>query len=166
MFGKIIFAVACALFLASLFVPTVLVGDTRSLTGLETFYYTLRYGTAHLFGAQSFSDFVVNFVALVAAAANFVFVFWALLVFAPTRITLLKWFWWVSVLFLIAATYTGIQAKLSDELVLQNGYFYWISALILMLVAPVVTRMERSRSRRTKRVGGGKAHNLEVTVPE
>lgn len=153
MVGKIIFAVASVLFLASLFVPTVIVGETRSLTGIETFYYTLRYGTANLFGAHSFSDIVVNFVALVAAAANFVFVFWALLVFAPTRITSLKWFWWISLVFLIAATYTGIQAALSDMLKLQSGYFFWVAALILMLVAPVVSRLERTRTKRAKSVG-------------
>lgn len=162
MVGKIIFGVAGALFLASLFVPSVVVGEARSLTGLEAFFYTLRYGTAHLFGASSFSDFVVNFVALVAAAANFVFVFWALLVFAPTRITSLKWFWWISLIFLIAAAYTGIQAVLSDRLALQSGYFFWMAALILMLVAPVVSRLERTRTKRAKSISAHKVQKSQV----
>lgn len=150
MIGKIIFCVASALFLASLFMPSVVVGEDRSLTGLQTFFYTLRYGTANVFGAGSFSDFIVNFIALVAAAANFVFVFWALLVFAPTRVTSLKWFWWISLLFLIAAGYTGVQAIFSEKVTLQSGYFFWVSALTLMLLAPCVTRIERVRIKRLR----------------
>ncbi len=150
MIGKIVFAIASALFLVSLFVPTVVVGEENSLTGLQTFFYTLRYGTANVIGAHSISDFLVNIIALIAAAANFVFVFWALLVFAPTRITSLKWFWWVSLFFLIAAAYTGVQAALSERVSLQYGYFYWTAALTLMLVAPCVSRIERVRFKRLK----------------
>ena len=148
MVGRIIFCVASALFCVSLFVPAVTIGDEKSLTGLQTFFYTLRYGTANLFGARSITDFVVNFIALIATGANFVFVFWALLVLTPTRIPSLKWFWWVSLIFLLAAAYTGVQAILSDRVSLERGYVFWLSALVLMLVAPVVSRYERTRSRR------------------
>ena len=148
MVGRLIFCIASVLFLCSLFLPAVLVGDERALTGLQTFFYTLRYGTANLFGADSLTDLVVNFIALVATGANFVFVFWAMLVLTPTRITSLRWFWWISLMFLLAAIYTGVQAFFSGQLVLQNGYLYWLSALILMLVAPVVSRFERTRRRR------------------
>ena len=148
MVGRIIFCVASALFCVSLFVPAVTIGDENSLTGLQTFFYTLRYGTANLFGARSITDFVVNFLALVATGANFVFVFWALLVLTPTRIPSLKWFWWVSLIFLIAAGYTGMQAMLSEMVALERGYHLWLLALVLMLVAPVVSRYERTRSRR------------------
>ena len=148
MVGRIIFCVALALFCVSLFVPAVTIGDENSLTGLQTFFYTLRYGTANLFGARSITDFVVNFLALMATGANFVFVFWALLVLTPTRIPSLRWFWWVSLIFLLAAAYTGVQAFLSDSVSLERGYVFWLSALVLMLVAPVVSRYERTRSRR------------------
>ncbi|OED43640.1 hypothetical protein AB833_03290 [Chromatiales bacterium (ex Bugula neritina AB1)] len=147
MFGKIVFSIAVLLYLCSLFSITVIAGEENMLTGIETFFYTLRYGTAGLFGAHSTTDVVVNFIALVAAAANFVFIFWAMLVFLPTKITALKWFWWTSLLFLIAAIYTGIQALLSDRVALANGYYLWIAALVLMLVAPVVRRYERRRMR-------------------
>lgn len=150
MIGRIVFGVAGTLFLVSLFVPAVLLGENTVLTGLQAFFYTLRYGTANIIGANSFADFLVNFIALVAAAANFVFVFWALLVFAPTRITSLKWFWWVSFIFLLAAAYTGIQAVLSDRVTLQYGYFYWSGALTLMLIAPCISRLERVRIKRQK----------------
>jgi uncharacterized membrane protein YhaH (DUF805 family) len=101
-----------------------------------------------LFSPDSVTDFVVNFIALVASAANFVFVFWAMLVLTPTRITSLRWFWWISLLFLLAAIYTGIQAELSEQTSLMRGYFLWVAALILMLVAPVVSRLERTHRRR------------------
>ena len=162
MVGKIVFCVASALFLVSLFIPAVIVGEERSLTGLQTFFYTLRYGTANVFGAQSIADFIVNFVALIAAAANFVFVFWAMLVFAPTRITGLKWFWWVSMVFLFAAGYTGLQVILSEKLSLQSGYFFWTAALSLMLVAPVVSRIERTRIKRARSRSAHKIQKSQV----
>lgn len=148
MLGKLIFGIATVCFLASLFVSTVSLGGDHSLSGIETFVYTLRYGTAGLFGASSVSDFIVHFIALVAAAANFVFVFWAMLVFSPTRITSLKWFWWLSLLFLLAAIYTGFQTALDGRASLQPGYLFWIASLILMLIAPVVSRLERRRKYR------------------
>ena len=148
MLGKIIFGVATICFLTSLGVDTVSVSENHSLNGIETFFYTLRYGTAGVFGASSISNFVIHFVALMAAAANFVFVFWALLVFSPTRITSLKWFWWFSLLFLLAAAYTGIQALLDSRAGLQYGYGLWMAALLLMLLAPVVSRIERKRKQR------------------
>lgn len=148
MLGKIIFGVATICFLTSLGVDTVSVSENHSLNGIETFFYTLRYGTAGVFGANSVSNFVIHFVALAAAAANFVFVFWALLVFSPTRITSLKWFWWFSLLFLLAAAYTGIQALLDSRVGLQYGYGLWMAALMLMLLAPVVSRLERKRRER------------------
>jgi hypothetical protein len=147
MLGKSIFGIATVCFLASLGVDTIAITDNRSLSGIETFMYTLRYGTAGVFGAYSVSNFVIHFVALVAAAANFVFVFWAMLVFSPTRITQLKWFWWLSLLFLLAAVYTGVQAVLDDRVGLEAGYALWIAALVLMLIAPVVSRMERRRKK-------------------
>ena len=148
MVGRIIFCVAATLFCVSLFVPAVAIGEERSLSGLQTFFYTLRYGTANLFGARSITDIVVNLLALIATGANFVFVFWALLVLTPTRIPSLKWFWWVSLIFLLAAAYTGVQAILSDQVALERGYFLWLAALVLMLVAPVVSRLERKRRER------------------
>ena len=148
MLGKIIFGIATVCFLASLGVDTVSLSDKHSLNGIETFFYTLRYGTAGVFGASSLSNFVINFVALVAAGANFVFVFWAMLVFSPTRITSLKWFWWLSLLFMLAAVYTGVQAMLDSRVGVQRGYLLWIVSLILMLLAPVVSRYERKRKRR------------------
>lgn len=148
MLGKIIFGIATACFLTSLGVDTVSVSDNHSLNGIETFFYTMRYGTAGVFGASSLSIFVINFVALVAAGANFVFVFWALLVFSPTRITSLKWFWWLSLLFMLAAVYTGVQALLDGRVSLQLGYLLWMVSLVLMLLAPVVSRFERKRRQR------------------
>lgn len=148
MVGRMIFCAASVLFFFSLFLPAVLVGDEKFLTGLQTFIYTLRYATANVFGAGSIADFVVNFIALVATGANFVFVFWAMLVLTPTKITSLRWFWWISLLFLLAAIYTGVQTFLTDQITLQSGYFLWLSALVLMLVAPVVSRIERERQRR------------------
>lgn len=147
MWGKIVFCIAVALYLYSLFTITAVVGGEKSLIGIETFYYTLRYGTAGLFGASSTADVVVNFIALIAAAANFVFVFWAMLVFLPTRITALKWFWWTSLVFLVAALYTGMQAIFSDRVTLATGYYVWIIALALMLMAPVIVRYEHKRLR-------------------
>lgn len=148
MVGRTIFCIASLLFLCSLFLPAVVVGEDRAVTGLQTFFYTLRYGTANVVGANSISDFVVSFTALVASGANFVFVFWAMLVLTPTRITSLRWFWWISVLFIIAAAYTGIQTLFYEKIVLRGGYFLWLVALILMLVAPVVSRLERVRRRK------------------
>ena len=164
MVGRIIFCIATVLFLCSLFLPAVSVGDERSLTGLQTFFYTLRYGTANLFGADSLADIVINFIALVATGANFVFVFWAMLVLTPTRITSLRWFWWISLIFLLAAIYTGMQAFFSEQVALQGGYMFWLSALILMLVAPVVSRFERTRRRRQLTLlGRQSAHKPSVT---
>jgi len=148
MLGKIIFGIATVCFLASLGVDTVSVSNNQSLNGIETFFYTLRYGTAGVFGPSSLSGFVIHFVALVAAGANFVFVFWAMLVFSPTRITSLKWFWWLSLLFMLAAVYTGVQALLDGRVGLQQGYLLWITSLLLMLLAPVVSRYERKRKQR------------------
>ncbi len=159
MLGKIIFGVAAACFFASLGVDTVSVSSSHSLNGIETFFYTLRYGTAGVFNATSLSNFVIHFVALVAAGANFVFVFWAMLVFSPTRITSLKWFWWLSLLFMLAAVYTGIQALLDGRVGLQQGYGLWIASLILMLLAPVVSRFERKRKQRSAQ----SAERAEVT---
>ena len=153
MLGKIIFGVATVCFLASLGVDTVSVSDSHSLNGIETFFYTLRYGTAGVLGPTGLSYFVIHFVALVAAGANFVFVFWAMLVFSPTRITSLKWFWWLSLLFMLAAAYTGVQALLDGRVGLQTGYVLWIASLILMLLAPVVSRFERRRKKRQKQTG-------------
>jgi hypothetical protein len=145
MVGRIIFCVATALFCVSLFSPAIVIGEERSISGLQTFFYTLRYGTANLVGARSITDFVVNLLALIATGANFIFVFWALLVMTPTRIPSLKWFWWISLIFILAAAYTGFQAVLSGQVSLERGYFLWLGALILMLVAPVVSRLERKR---------------------
>jgi len=148
MLGKSIFGIATLFFLTSLGVDAVSIGDDRSLNGISAFFYTLRYGTAGVVGATSLSSFVVHLVALVAAAANFVFVFWAMLVFSPTRITSLKWFWWLSLLFMLAAAYTGLQVLLDGRVEVQFGYAIWLSSLVLMLVAPVVSRLERQRKKR------------------
>ena len=145
MVGRIIFCVASALFFVSLFSPAIVIGEERSISGLQTFFYTLRYGTASLLGARSVTDFVINLLALVATGANFIFVFWALLVMTPTRIPSLKWFWWISLIFILAAAYTGFQAVLSDQVSLDRGYYLWLGALVLMLVAPVVSGLERKR---------------------
>jgi len=150
MFGKLTFFAAIVLFLVSLFTPSVSITDDRSLVGAETFFYTLRYGTAGLFSAKSVADTVINFIALVAAAANFVFVFWAMLVFAPTRIPALRWFWWVSLLFLLAALFTGFQVAIDARTTLDAGYFFWVASLILMLLAPVIRRIERRRERQAQ----------------
>ena len=133
---------------------TVAVSDSRSLNGLETFFYTLRYGTAGVLGPSDISNFIIHFIALVAAGANFVFVFWAMLVFSPTRITSLKWFWWLSLLFMLAAAYTGVQALLDGRVGLQAGYVLWIGSLVLMLLAPVVSRFERRRKKRKQQASG------------
>ena len=154
MLGKIIFGIATVCFLASLGVDTVAVSDSRSLNGLETFFYTLRYGTAGVLGPSDISNFIIHFIALVAAGANFVFVFWAMLVFSPTRITSLKWFWWLSLLFMLAAAYTGVQALLDGRVGLQAGYVLWIGTLVLMLLAPVVSRFERRRKKRKQQASG------------
>lgn len=160
MVGRLTFWIASALFFLSLFTPAVIVGEERTLSGLQAFIYTLRYGTANLVSAGSVSDFVINFIALIAAGANFVFVFWALLVLTPTKIPSLRWFWWISLMFLLAALYTGVQAELSEHVTVQNGYLMWMSALILMLVAPVVSRLERKRIQRLNRLR--KMHDTRV----
>ncbi len=145
MIGKIVFGIATLLFCASLVMATVTVGDSKSLPGIYAFFSALRYGTAGLFSAGSVSDFVTYFLALMAAAANFVFMFWAMLVFSPTKVTSLKWFWWVSLVFIVAAAYIGVLITLDDRAALMPGYYCWIGALVLMLIAPVVRRFERKR---------------------
>ena len=145
MIGKIVFAIAALLFGASLFTETVGFGESGTMAGLQAFYAAIKYGTAGLFSAGSVSDFISCFLALMAAAANFVFVFWAMLVFSPTKVTSLKWFWWLSTLFLGAAAYIGVLIVLDDRTMLKPGYFYWLAALVLMLLAPVLSRLERIR---------------------
>ena len=147
MLGKIIFGIATLCFVTSLFVDAVTIGD-QSRSGIAAFFSTLRHGTAGVVNPSSLSSFIVHFIALIAAAANFVFVFWAMLVFSPTRITLLKWFWWLSLLFMLAAVYTGIQVMLNEQVGLRYGYGLWLSSLVLMLLAPVVSRFERMRKKR------------------
>lgn len=146
MIGKIVFAIAALFFGVSLFTATVAFGETGSMAGVQAFFSAIKYGTAGLFSAGSVSDFVRCFLALMAAAANFVFVFWAMLVFSPTKVTSLKWFWWVSILFLVAAAYIGVLVTLDDRASLKPGYYYWLAALSLMLLAPVVSRFERKRA--------------------
>lgn len=148
MLSKILFCLASCLFAVSLFEPAVQQIGGRALPGIETFYFTLRYGTAGLFGAGSVADFVTHLVALVSAAANFALVFWAMLTWAPTRITTLRWFWWISTLFIVAAAYTGLQVALSGRATLAAGYYYWFASLVLMLCAPVVARFEHKLRRR------------------
>ena len=133
------------MFGAALFTATVTLGDAKSLSGLQTFFSALRYGTAGLFSSASLPDFISHFIALMSAAANFVFIFWAMLVFSPTRVTSLKWFWWISLIFIVAAAYMGVLITLDDRTALKPGYFLWIAALVLMFVAPVVSRFERKR---------------------
>ncbi len=145
MIGKIVFGIATLLFGASLFTATVTLGDAKSLSGLQTFFSALRYGTAGLFSPDSAADVVSYFIALMSAAANFVFVFWAMLVFSPTKVTSLKWFWWISLIFIVAAAYMGILITLDDRAALKPGYFLWLAALVLMFIAPVVSRLERKR---------------------
>ncbi len=146
MIGKIVFGIACCLFFASLFTATVTLGEAKSLSGIQAFISALRYGTAGLFSPASFSAFITHFIALMSAAANFVFVFWALLVFSPTKVTSLRWFWWISLIFIVAAVYTGVLVLLDDRAALQSGYFFWLAALMLMFIAPVVARIERKRA--------------------
>ena len=146
MIGKIFFALATLLFGASLFTATVTLGDAKSLSGIQTFFSALRYGTAGLFSAGSVTDIISYFIALMSAAANFVFVFWAMLVFSPTKVTSLKWFWWMSLIFIVAAAYMGVLITFDDRAVLMSGYFLWLAALVLMFVAPVVSRIERKRA--------------------
>ena len=146
MIGKLVFGIACCLFFASLFTATVTLGDATSLSGIQTFFSALRYGTAGLFSPSSVSAFIKHFVTLMSAAANFVFIFWAMLVFSPTRVTALKWFWWISLIFIVAAAYTGVLVTLDDRAALQSGYFFWLAALLLMFLAPVVARIERKRA--------------------
>ncbi len=146
MIGKIVFAISLLLFGASLVTATVTIGDGNALSGIQSFFSAIRYGTAGLFSAGSLSDFITYFVTLMAAAANFVFVFWAMLVFSPTKVTSLKWFWWVSLVFIVAAVYTGVLITLDERAMLKPGYFYWLAALMLMLLAPVVRRIERKRA--------------------
>lgn len=145
MIGKIVFAVAIVLFGASLFLTTIMFGEGKTLSGVTAFIAAIRYGTAGLFSPSSLSDFVTCFLALMSAAANFVFVFWAMLVFSPTKVTSLKWFWWLSLVFIVAAAYTGVLVILDDRATLMAGYYCWLAALILMLIAPVVRRFERKR---------------------
>ena len=145
MIGKLVFGIATMLFGASLFTATVTLGDAKSLSGVQAFFSALRYGTAGLFSAGSLSDVISYFIALMSAAANFVFIFWAMLVFSPTRVTSLKWFWWVSLIFIVAAAYMGVLITLDDRAVLKAGYFLWLAALVLMFIAPVVSRVERKR---------------------
>ena len=145
MIGKLVFGIATMLFGASLFTATVTLGDAKSLAGVQAFFSALRYGTAGLFSAGSLSDVISYFIALMSAAANFVFIFWAMLVFSPTRVTALKWFWWVSLIFIVAAAYMGVLITLDDRAVLKPGYFLWLAALVLMFIAPVVSRFERKR---------------------
>jgi|GEM_PF-6198300 len=54
-------------------------------------------------------------------------------------------------LFIVAAAYTGILVKLNDRAELQSGYFYWIAALVLMFLAPVISRLERKHAVLTAR---------------
>lgn len=160
MIGKIVFGIATFLFGASLFTATVTLGDATNLSGIQAFFSALRYGTAGLFSGGSMSDFVSHFVALMSAAANFVFIFWAMLVFSPTKVTSLKWFWWISLIFIVAAAYTGVLITLDDRAVLKPGYFFWLAALLLMFIAPIVCRIERKReltlARGNKSLGGRK----------
>lgn len=121
-------------------------GNARSISGVHAFISALRYGTAGLFAPVSLSSFITHFIALMSAAANFVFIFWAMLVFFPTRVTALRWFWWLSLVFIVAAAYTGAMVTFDDRAVLQSGYFFWMGALLLMFLAPVVARMERKRA--------------------
>lgn len=146
MIGKIVFAIAALFFGVSLFTATVAYGETSTIAGVQAFFSAIRYGTAGLFSAASVSDFVSCFLALMAAAANFVFIFWAMLVFSPTKVTSLKWFWWISILFLVAAAYVGVLITLDDRTMLRSGYYYWLLSLTLMLLAPVVARLERKRA--------------------
>ena len=146
MIGKLVFGIAILLFLASWFLATFTLGQEQSLPGFHAFFTALRYGTAGVFSANSLQEFVTYFIALMAAAANFVFVFWAMLVFLPTKITSLKWFWWISLLFIMAAGYTGVLITLDERAMLRPGYFCWLAALLLMLFAPVVRRFERRRA--------------------
>jgi len=44
-----------------------------------------------------------------------------------------------------AAAYTGVLIILDDRTMLKPGYFYWLAALVLMLLAPVLSRLERIR---------------------
>jgi len=151
MIGKIVFAIATCLFGASMFLTAVAFGESTDLAGIETFISAIRHGTAGLFSANSIADFVTNFVALMAAAANFVFIFWAMLVFSPTKVTSLKWFWWISLLFIVAAAYIGVLITLDDRVALKPGYFCWLAALTLMFVAPIVSRFERKAAREARR---------------
>lgn len=146
MIGKITFGIAVVLFGASLFTVTVTLGEAKSLSGIQSFFSALRYGTAGLFSPASIADFIQHFIALMSAAANFVFVFWAMLVFSPTKVTALRWFWWISLIFIVAAGYTGVLIALDDRAELQSGYFFWLAALLLMFIAPVLARIERKRS--------------------
>lgn len=156
MIGKIVFGIATCLFGASLFMATVALGDAKSLSGIQTFISAMRYGTAGVFSPSSMAGFITNLIALISAAANFVFIFWAMLVFSPTKVTSLKWFWWSSLIFIVAAAYSGVLVTLDDRAALRSGYFFWFAALLLMFIAPVVARLERKRTlmaRRNKMAG-------------
>ena len=53
-----------------------------------------------------------------------------------------------------AAAYTGVQALLDGRVGLQAGYVLWIGSLVLMLLAPVVSRFERRRKKRKQQASG------------
>ena len=145
--GKIVFFIAALLFGASLFMTTATIGDgNASISGLQAFYSSIKYGIAGLFNPASAAEFVTFVVALTAAGANFMFVFWALLVFSPTKIPSLRWFWWISIVFIVAAIFVGILVTLDERATLRLGYFLWFASLVLMLLAPVVSRFERKRA--------------------
>jgi len=146
MIGKLVFGSAVVLFVASLFMAAFAMGGDRTIVGAQAFYTAIRYGTAGVFSSASLSEFVAYFTALMAAAANFVFVFWAMLFFSPTKVTSLKWFWWISLIFIVAALYLGVLVTLDERAALRTGYYCWVAALLLMLTAPVVARVERLRA--------------------
>jgi len=165
MIGKLVFGIATLLFGASLFTATVTLGDAKSLSGVQTFFSALRYGTAGLFSAGSFADVISYFIALMSAAANFVFVFWAMLVFSPTKVTSLKWFWWMSLIFIVAAAYMGVLITLDQRTELMTGYFLWLAALVLMFVAPVVSRLERKRELTLARIYSHREYCFRLLLP-
>lgn len=169
MIGKIIFAVASLFFGVSLFTTTVAFGESGGMSGVQAFFSAIKHGTAGLFSPESVSDFVSCFLVLMAAAANFIFIFWAMLVFSPTKVTSLKWFWWVSTLFIVAAGYIGVLIALDDRAMLMPGYYLWMGSLLLMLLAPVVSRLERLRAvihARQSKPKKSKANKSKATLGE
>ena len=52
----------------------------------------------------------------------------------------------MSLIFIVAAAYMGVLITFDDRAVLMSGYFLWLAALVLMFVAPVVSRIERKRA--------------------